>query len=348
MSPRPDTARGQEWLKSQTRQVSERSDLAVSEQTASAVEVEAWLQRRGVKYAPATGIPMHMIDKRRSRQNQARRDPIVPESVEWFTSAFRAGRPFPPIVVYPVGQKLVIIDGNNRHESAERAKLQFIQGIIIDEKTDSDLIQLLTVEANSSHGVTPPLEWRVRQAFYLVDLGHPDDLAAEAAGITLTQLRNARAAREADARAKKLGVYGFSEISATAKQYLNGLKLEPVFHAAARLTAGSRLSLEQVIGLCRSVKKGNSEAEQLAIVEEHRGLLDLENNIKKAEKRGVSSPKQVLVSGIGMITKCDPVALVNSIRTVHDRDTIKARLQEAEDALLEIMVAVEQLKNMEE
>lgn len=348
MSPRVTDSAGQAWLRQNVSEVKAQTDLAISEETASAVEIESWLQRRGVQYAKATGIPMNMIDTKRSRANQARRDPLVTDSVERFAQAFRQGRPFPPIVVYPQGSRLVIIDGNNRHEAATRAKREFIFGIIISEATDSETIQLLTVEANSTHGVTPPVEWRVQQAFHLCNLGHGDELAAEAAGISLTQLRNARTAREAEQRAKALGVYGFSELPLTAKQYMNAVKNEPVFFAAARLAAGARLSVDQVRDLIRAVRTGSSEAEQLAIIAEQANLLKVEAANKKLEARGIKgSPRQALVSGIGLITKCDVAALVNSVKTVHDRDTINAKLKETEEKLLELMVAMEELKGLE-
>lgn len=337
-----------DWLRRQARQIEEQDSLAVDEQTAAAVTIEAWLQRRGIRYAPPKAIPMSMIDEKRSRQNQARRDPLVPESVERFAQSFRQGRPFPPIVVYPLATKVVIIDGNNRHEAAKRAKLETIQGILIDEATSSEMIQLLTIEANASHGVTPPVEWRVQQAFYLGQLGHSDEVAAEAAGISMAQLRNARAAREADARAKILRISGFSELPMTAKQYLNGIKMEPTFHAAGVLAIRAGLSSEQIRELCRRVKTGRSEAEQLAILAEQEQLMVAESATKKALSQRLSSPKMALVSGIGLITKCDPHALVNQIRTIRDRDIVAERLQEVVDKILEIQVAMETLKDMEE
>lgn len=348
MSPRLEQTTGNEWLRKQSRRVDEHDTLAVSEETASATQVEAWLQRRGIRYAPATGIPMTMIDTKRSRANQARRDPLVVESVERFSQAFKAGRSFPPIVVYPLGNRLVIVDGNNRHEAALRAKREFVYGIIIDEKTDSDLIQLLTVEANASHGVTPPLEWRIRQAFHLCSIGHPDDVAAEAAGISVVQLKNARAAHEAEARAKHLRIHGFSDLPATGKQYLNGIKLEPVFYVAGQLAADYKLTLDQVRDLCRAVKTGKTEAEQLAIVAQQQQLLIAENAAKKAMGKRVNSPKNSLVAGIGLMMNLNPEHLVGQIRTIHDRNIITNRLKDLVDKILEIQVEMEKLKDMEE
>jgi CBS domain-containing protein len=336
------------WLRRHSKGIKEHTELAVTEEVASATEVEAWLQRRGVKYAPPTGIPMTMIEERRSRANQARKDPIVAESVERFATAFRAGKSFPPIVVYSIGNKLVIIDGNNRHEAAKRAKREHIYGIVIDPTTDGDLIQLLTVEANATHGVTPPLEWRIKQALHLMTLGHPEALAAEASGVTGLQMRNARSASEADARARALRVQGFSDLSASVKVMLNPIKNEPVFHAVAKLAATQGFGVETARDITRAVKAGKSEAEQLAIVAEKANEYDVEDAIKKAMKRGPSSPKNALASACGLFQKCDTSALVRQIMTVHDRDVIKSRLEEAADKILEIQVAMEELDELED
>lgn len=347
--PEAEKADATSWLRRQTKRIEEQDELAVPEQTATGVQVEAWLQRCGVRYAPPTAIPMSMIDEKRSRNNQARRDPLVGESVERFATSFRAGKAFPPIVVYPVGNRLVIVDGNNRHEAAKRAKLEFIYGIIISAATSSEMITLLTVEANASHGVTPPLEWRVTQAFHLVSLGHGDERAAEAAGITLTQLRNARAARDAEQRAKALRIHGFADIPMTGKQYLNGVKLEAVFHLAAQTAVNSKLTIDQIRDMCRKVKMGRSEHEQLAILSEAQELMLVENAaMKVANSRRVSSPKTSLVTGIGLLNKIDPSALVNQIRTVSDRDLVMQRLKDLETKILDLQVAMEDLKDMEE
>ncbi len=347
VSPRENPISSTDWLRKQSRRIEEQTTTSVSEQEASTVTVEAWLQRRNIRYAPATGIPMDMIDTKRSRANQARKDPLVADSVERFASAMRAGRPFPPIVLYQLGQKLVIVDGNNRHEAACRAKLSFIHGIVIDPTTDGDIIQLLTVEANNGHGNTPPLEWRIRQAMGLCLRGFEDNDAAEAAGVTVLQLKNARSAQEADGRARKLGIYGFSDLSMTHKRDLNVLKSDPVFHAAGKLVASMKLTHDQTKTLIREVKAKRSEAEQLATVADMAQSYDLEKATKKAMQKGVSSPKHALVAGLGLIRKANAAAIVNSVVTVHDRDKIMERLREAEDAILEIQIAMEKLKDLE-
>lgn len=345
MSPRHEQSG---WVTKQSQNVAERTELAVSEETASSVTVEAWLQRRGIKYAPATGIPISAIDTKRSRANQARKDPIVPESVERFATAMRNGTVFPPIVVHAVGTRLVIIDGNNRHEAALKAKREYIHGIIIDEDTSSELIQLLTVEANNSHGVTPPTEWRLQQAFHLQALGYDDDTAAEASGVTAIQLRNARVAAEATRRARLAGVTGFENVSGTAKQYLNAIRLEKVFAAAAHLVARHNFTVEETRQLCQALRESKSEEQQLMIVKDQAELRSAERKLNSQSKKRVNSPKSVLAMGVGFLAKCDPSELVKNIKTVKDRDEVRQRLADMEEMVLRFQAEMESLDDMGE
>lgn len=338
---------GTEWLRKQTKKIDDQSELSVDVATAAATQIEAWLQRREIRYAPPVEIPMSLIDTKKSRANQARREPLVAESVDRFASAFRQGSVFPPIVVYQYGSKLVIIDGNNRHEAALRAKKDSISGIIIDEATDSDMITLLTVEANTSHGVTPATEWRIRQAFHLCTLGHTDEDAAQASGITVSQLRNARSAAEAEQRAKFLRIHGFSELPAIVKQQLNGIKMEAVFHGAAGLAAEHKMTGEQVRSLCRAIKTAKSESEQLAVVAEQRKLIVVENAASKALSKRVNSPKTSLIAGIGLVSAVNIEALISQIRTTTDRDIIKERVKKMEERVLALQIALESLDLMD-
>lgn len=338
------TARtGTEWLRSQSRKVSDGPELPVSATTAASVEVEAWLQRHGVQYAPPTHIPMGLIDEKRSRGNQARKDAIVADSVERYATAMRSGAKFPPIVCYPLGGRLVIIDGNNRQAAARKANHDTIFGIVIAEDTPSELIQLLTVEANAHHGLTPDMSWRLQQAFHLCSIGFTDQAAAEAASISIAQLRNARAARDADQRARALKVHGFADISQAAKQALSALKDDAVFYQAAKLAVDTSMTSEEIREMTRAVKTQGSEGARI----EYIGQLARTRGIERATKRAlsktlarVSSPKHSLVTAVGKILAIDPAALVRQVVTTTDRDLLDQRLRDLQKKLIAIQVAM--------
>ncbi len=342
---------GTDWLKAQARRVSDGAPLAVSAPKAAMVEVEAWLQGHGVQYAPPGPIPMAMIDEKRSRANQARRDAIVTDSVDRFAAALRTGAGFPPIVVYPSGGKLVIIDGNNRQAAHRKAGADTIAGIVVAEDTPSELIQLLTVQANAHHGVTPELGWRIQQAFHLCSLGYNVDQAADAAGISVTQLRTARAVQEADQRARALRINGFTDLAQHARQSLGVLKDEAVFFQAARLAVDTGMTIEEIRELVRAVKALPSEGARI----EHIGAVAKERGIERATRKAIgravnriSSPKQSLATGIGKLLAVDPAALVRQIVTSHDRDLVVTRLRALENKLAQLKLAVATLDDLDQ
>lgn len=342
---------GTDWLKKQTGRIAAGAALPVTGERAASLEVESWLQRHGVNYAPPGHIPMHLIDVKRSRANQARRDAIVNDSVERFAVAMKAEVQFPPIVVYAIGGKLIIIDGNNRQAGAAKANKDSIYGIIIAEDTPSELIQLLTVEANARHGVTPELFWRLQQAFHLCTLGFTDTQAAEAASVSVQQIRSARQVQEADQRARALKITGFAELSSTNKLALGVLKDEAVFFQAAKVAISTGMNTDEIRDMTRHVKALTSEGARI----EYIGSVAKERGIEAATKRvtgkalnRVSSPKNALVSAIGMLLKVNEDALVRQIVTTHDRNLINARIKLLEEKVLSLQVAMDLLKDMEE
>lgn len=341
---------GTDWLRTQAKKVTDGAELPVTASTAAVVGVEAWLQHHGVAYAPPTAIPMAYIDEKRSRANQARRDPIVAESVDRFAAAMRAGAVFPPIVAYPSGGKLVIIDGNNRQAGAKKASRDCIDGIVLAEDTPSELIQLLTVEANAHHGVTPELGWRVQQAFHLCSLGYSDQQAADAASIAVATLRGARAVQEADQRARALRIPGFTELSQNARQSLGVLKDEAVFYQAAKLAVDTGMTVDEIRELVRAVKTLPSEGARI----EHIGAVAKARGIERATKKAigrtitrVSSPKQALVTGIGKVLNVDEAALVRQVVTSTDRDLLNQRIKLLERKVATLKLAMGTLADLD-
>lgn len=342
---------GTQWLRRQATRVTEGEKLAVSAPVAVTVEVEAWLQEHGVRYAPPAAIPMQLIDERRSRGNQARKDPLVADSVDRFTAAMKSGATFPPIVVYPHGGKVVIIDGNNRQAAARKAGWESITGIVIAEDTPSETIQLLTVEANATHGVTPELSWRIQQAFHLCSLGFTDTAASKAAAVSVTQLRAARQVQEADQRAKALRILGFSDLANATRQALAAVKDDMVFFQLAKLAVVSRMTTEDVREVLRHLKTLRSESDRISYISEVAENRAVDQATAKAVGRAsnrVNNPKHSLVTGIGKLTKINEADLIRQIVTSHDRDQVRKRVKEALVKLQMVELALTQLDDLED
>ncbi len=343
--PKGAAKTGTEWLRIQAKLIGEGEELPVSTEVAATVEVEAWLQQRGVQYAPATQIPMNLIDEARSRGNQARREPIVAESVDRFAAAMRSGAVFPPIVVYADAGKLVIIDGNNRQAAARRVGASSILGFTISEETPSELVHLLTVEANSRHGVTPELAWRIQQAFGLAAMGWPDAQAAEAAGMALATFRTARSAQEADQLARALRVSGFGDLPASAKVALAAVRRdEAVFAHLARLAVGTSMTTDEIREVTRALKGLPSEAarlEYLAAAGKERAASRPVRNVGKGGPHSrLHSPRVALMAGVGKVLAINAGDLARQITTRHDRDMVLKRVEAARKQLALIEAAL--------
>jgi ParB-like chromosome segregation protein Spo0J len=330
------------------RRVAPARETEVTDARAQSIQTEAWLARNGVQFSPAMMIPLSVIDEKRSRGNQARRDPIVPESVERFATAMKRGDPFPPIVGILQAGKFVIIDGNNRQEAAKKAKLVEILAIMIAADTPSEIIQLLTVEANASHGKTPDQEWRLRQAFSLVANGLPDARAAEAAGITVNTLQKGRAVQAADERARNLRVTNFAQLVETSKVVLQAIKDDSVFYQAAKTAVDTEMKIEDVRHMCRLIKEQRSEGARIEII----GQIATERGIEQAQQKALgkvvrkkNQPKLSLVTGIGQIMAVDAAAMTRQILTTNDWQMTNAKVNEAMEKLLDIQVALEAMKD---
>lgn len=343
---------GTDWLKQQ------RASAAAGASSASPTcnnedsldsRVEQFLQQHGVKYAKKTMIPIEMIDERASIGIQARDVPTVKDAVDRYATALRNNEYLPPIIVFPVGNKVRIISGNNRHGAHKRVGSRFIPGYVIDAGTSSEMIQLLTVAANRENAESVSLRWRKVQAVGLIGIGYTAEVACEAAGITTTQLTEYRALVNADAKAKKHGVRGFGDLSETARIAIGRVQLDSVFYQAARAAVEFKVDSDTAKRLLREVKALSSESEQLAYVlafgDEQREKRALEGaNDGKKKSASVSSPKTALTSSGGKICNISNSALVRQVLTESDRDALVRWCERIAQKVVDIQIDLEALR----
>lgn len=343
-------ASGTDWLRQQRMKAAGAvtpTPPACNNEDAIDSQVERFLQLNGVKYAPKSMIPIAMFDEKASLANQARDVPIVPESVERFTASLRAGEYLPPVIVFPQGNKVVTVDGNNRYASHKRHGSQFVPGFVIDEATPSETIALLTVAANVGHGVTPDLNWRKRQAAHLVSVGFTSDRACSAAGVTKAQLGDFQALTRADARARSLKIQtGWLELPQASRINLGRIALDSVFFQAARCAIDTAMQTEDTRILLKDIKSLGSESEQVAMIAKVSEERKLEAKTKAATGATgrVSSPKQSLFTSLGKIMKIDPAELARQVLTDLDRAELTRRLDKAGEKLIELQIAMNDAK----
>lgn len=342
-------ASGIDWLKQQRQQSSHSVPIAPACNAEDAVDskVEQFLQKYGVRYAPKTSIPIDIIDEKSSLANQARDVPIVPESVDRFAVSLRNGEYLPPVIVFPSGNRVTIVDGNNRYAAHKKVGARFAPGYVIDEATPSETIALLTVAANNDHGVTPDVRWRKRQAAHLVSVGHSAERACEAAGITVAALRDFQSLLRADARAKAMRIAtGWLDMPETTRVAIGKMPTEPVFLQAARCAIDTGLDSKGAQLLLKEVKDLPTESAQVSHIMDVTKQRELENRAKQATgaTNRVSSPKQSLVTAVGKLTNIDAQALAQQVLTKMDRDLLQTRLVAAGEAIIELQIALGDLK----
>lgn len=311
-------------------------------------EIEAWLTSRGARFLRVRELPVVNFDEKESRQNQARPTPLVPEAVERYTHSYKNGVKLPPVVAWRRSEKsttFILIDGNNRHAAAKRAGLDTLPTYLLASDTPSELIYLLTVEANARHGQPVPTEWRVKQALHLMEIGWNMETARDAAGVNEKTLRTYKSAYSADQRARALKITHWSELGVHNRALLGQLKSDPVMFHAARVAIDTSMNLDDIRGMIRDVKACSSEAEQIQLIGRTSASRKAEAVAEKERKRQgqtVSNVKQSLVTAIGKILAVDSAALARLILTEIDQQAVKGRLEQLADKVIELQIAVEQ------
>lgn len=311
-------------------------------------EVERWLRSRGANFLRCMLIPVENFDERASRNNQARPTPIVPEKVDQYAMAMRRGDKFPPLVAYRTSEKsttFILISGNNRLAAAKKAGIRQFQTYVLASDTPDELILLLTVEANATHGHEVSTEWRVKQAMNLMAAGWKQDESCAAAQISPNALQTYRKANEADERARRLKITNFSQIGVRHKTSLQMLKLDVVFMQAAMVVIQNEMNLADVQAMVRELKALPSEKEQVAhvqMVADERRKLTEQQKLLRRKSHIVNNPKQSLITGIGKVMHTDGPTLVRTLITDEEKQEIWDRLGRVADKVLELQVLVEE------
>lgn len=298
-----------------------------------------WLDSHGVKYKQAASHPIAMIDEDKSRMNQARAEAIDPDVVDRYTAALRHGDKFPPIVAIKMGGKFRIIDGNHRDKSRRKAGFKDIDVIEIDADTPSEVVYMLTVEANTRHGAPTTNAWRAQQSVHLHKLGYPADRIAEALGITKSSVHAAVRANEATKRATEMKLRRFGELAPSQKDKMANIKSDAVFRAVYELAVQTEFrSGRDWASFIRDVNKAKSEGEALELIGEVHEQREFDMRQAKATgaKSTVPSPKMRILTAIGAVSALDPEDVDEFFITDNERSEVGDRVAHAAIVLMEL------------
>ena len=301
-------------------------------------QVENWLTARGVKFKPCRRIPLDKIKHKESRLNQARAEALDPEMVDRYAVAVKAGESFPPIVVYKSGSGFIVIDGNHRDEAHVKAGVENITAYEVAEDTPSPLIELLTIEANTRHGMPTDTAWRVRQAMQLMATGEHDiDTVTSALGVTAHQITAARRSAKADERARRVGLFGWDDLPVTTRALLASVTSDPVFVAASEAVIDTKMPADDIKALLKQVKAANSEADALRTVGE---VADQRKSrmgvVKKGRQSRLANPRTRVLAALGAVSALTPTELPRLFHTEADRKEVASRCADAAIVLMEM------------
>lgn len=301
-------------------------------------QVEAWLTSRGVKFAPARWLPLDKIKHSESRHNQARAEALDPEVVDRYVVGVKTGDAFPPIVVYKSGAGYMIVDGNHRDESHVRANASQIAAYILADDTPTDLIEILTIEANTKHGQPTNTAWRIKQAIHLIATGTSAEVATAATGVTQSQITTARRQAKADERARRLGVTGWDTVTPTNRMHLAGVTSDPVFYEAACTVIDTTMASMDLQAFIRQIKAAVSEADALRIVGEVADQRKARMGIKSTAGRHhrLHNPRQRFVTALGALMALEPKDITRAFVTDEERKEIANRCSAAAVTLMEM------------
>jgi hypothetical protein len=210
---------------------------------------------------------------------------------------------------------------------------------VIDPTTPTETIELLTAEANTKHGDPTPVSWRLQQAKYLTNLGHPIDVVSNALGLSNAQLLSAQRAEKADIRAERLSISGWTDLANGNKVVLMGLPLDTVFKAAALTVIQTAWGAgSPVRDFVKQIKGKGSETEMMDYIGEvhQQRMLDMKARAATGKKSPIHNYKTTIVTALGSVLALDPVQVPRYFLTDAEREEISTRLCKAAEHLLNI------------
>ena len=320
--------------------------------------IRAWLTSRKANVLPGVyNFPLGLINEKASQANQARDEAIIEDAVDRYSMGVKRGDIFPPIVIYYPGggsktvaqlykerAKANIVDGNNRYVAFKRAGKTEIPAIILAADTPSEIIYLLTVEANTRNGEPVSREFRLRQAVHLNNIGWNIDVACQAAGIPRSVFNDHKKTEAAKERARRLGAHKYASLPKTQQVALARIKDDRPFVEVVSLCADTAMNTDDLNRFMKEFRACTSEQQRAQLVQSTRDSRRVAAATQKALASGRSrthSPKHDLATSIGKLLKVDPGLLAGSILRDEERAHIMAQLESVATHVFDIMSAIE-------
>lgn len=238
------------------------------------VSLEKRLDSYQVEYEYVDEIAIKEIDIAKSLTNFARvEDAINIEAVGFFSVAWKRGDVFPPIVLWKVDDKsIVVLDGNHRIKVATEIGIPaYPFGAYIIKNITEAMARKIKSVMNTLNGMMATLADRVTHAIQRVELDGIDrEEAATEAGIMRDALTKAIYAKESKNRAVATGIKGSGSLNPTSCVNLNQIKLAEPYKIAIETVIAGKLKGDAVAELAREIVRKKSEREQVEYAKQER------------------------------------------------------------------------------
>lgn len=296
--------------------------------------VEAWLESFDVTDWDLRMVSLSDIDKAASRGNQARLQAIDPALAERYTQSAKAGAVFPPLVLAEIGKRLIVVDGNHRHEMLIRTKRTEHPAYVI--KVTETLRHVMSAAANTLNGQPPTDEERRFHALQLAGAGYTQPRIAAMTG--LNKSTTERILRADKARKRCNDQKAALKLEDTVLDDLGRIRSDVVLTFAVQQAAARHISTSKARDLATKVNQGGSESEQVALLDEFVDEMDRERLQPKGKgKRGLTDARKATIA-IGTLLAVNPAVV--AIQADGDGAELRLKVGKAIEHLEQIQAAL--------
>lgn len=297
--------------------------------------LEKYFDSKMVDYQFFSALPIEEVDVEASIRNQARiENAVIPSRVAQYAEAKRRGDVFPALVGYRSGNRVVIMDGNNRFHADLEVEARTVPFYIVKGK--AEILTVMTYELNRRNGERPSKVDDEKQGIHLLDTGLTVDEAAATVGLTRNVLQNLWLVEQANRRARFLGIRGWDKLSNTAKKTLRMLGSDVVFREFARFAIDGKLTVTEINEAVRAINAERSEGEQLASIDRVKKTAKeaVQERAGKRQSPNYKNPRALVLAHLNYLAKANAEDIVRACLTVEQRGEIRDQCFEVAERLL--------------
>jgi hypothetical protein len=311
-------------------------------------DIEEMLIKKGITFTYKPGMDTDQIDQDKSLNNQARLgNPLNAKTVQQYIEALQDGDVFPPLLVHKSrGARYLVVDGN--HRLAAHIQAGFNVDAYILEAKNPQVITLLSMTANTKHGLPNSPEERLQHALFMCDNGMSIPEAARAMNVARVELSRAVKKREAERRAAENGILAteWETLPTASRTRLLQVYTDEGFVEAYQLVRDAGLDSAEVVALVSRMNETKSATRQKGVVRAVR--LELAERIEQIQVQGrgkkgrqPSSPRQRFAIALGSVQGLpDPTVFLQLDMPEDMRADFCKRTDEAIEQLQQIREAL--------